>query len=64
MKQPHMKATYKHMEAPYNVQAVSLQHHIAQGEEFCQLMQPTITVEKAVECFTLKRGTPVIPKTQ
>ncbi len=64
MKQPHMKTPQKHMEAPYNVQAVSLQRHIVQGEEFCQLMQPGITVEKAVECFTLKRGTPMIPKTQ
>ncbi len=59
-----MKTPYKHMEAPYNVQAVSLQRHIAQGEEFCQLRQPAITVEKSVECFMLKRGTPMIPKTQ
>jgi hypothetical protein len=26
----------------YNVQAVSLQRHIAQGEEFCQLRQPYV----------------------
>ncbi len=52
------------MEAPYNVQAVSLQCHIVQGKEFCQFMQPAITVEKAVECFMLQRGTPMIPKTQ
>lgn len=64
MKQPHMKTPYKHMEAPYNVQAISLQRHIAQVEEFCRLGQPAITVEKSVECFMLKRGTPMIPKTQ
>lgn len=29
-----------------------------------QLRQPAITVEKSVECFMLKRGTPMIPKTQ